>query len=383
MRLSFARSEDPGDGRVGATPETVATLVDRGLEIEVEAGAGTAAGHDDEDYRQAGATVVDTEKLLATSEALVTVGPPSPARIAALPEGSALIGFLRPVHDTELARALVERRITALAMELVPRISKAQAMDALSSQAGIAGYKAVLLAANAIDKLFPLSMTAAGTVKPARVVVLGVGVAGLQAIATAKRLGATVKANDVRAAAADEVASLGADFVHIPGVTDQSDGVYAKKLGADLARAQHEALAPHVAQADAVICTAQIPGRDAPVLLTTEMVDRMPVGSVVVDLAAEDGGNCELTDSDEPLDRGGTKILPAPRLAAAMPREASALYARNVVNLLARIVTEEGELDVDADPELAGFLLARDGEVLHEPTAAALAFARDTTEATS
>ncbi|HJE61238.1 MAG TPA: hypothetical protein K8V84_22420 [Nocardiopsis listeri] len=239
----------------------------------IEAGAGAAAGHDDEDYRQAGATVVDAEKLLATSEALVTVAPPSPARIAALPEGSALIGFLRPVHDTELARALAERRITALAMELVPRIGKAQAMDALSSQAGIAGYKAVLIAANTIDKLFPLSMTAAGTVKPARV--------------------------------------------------------------------------------------------------------------VVVDLAAEDGGNCELTASGEPPDRGGTKVVPAPRLAAAMPREASALYARNVVNLLARIVTEEGSLDVDADPELVGFLLARGGEVLHEPTAAALRSARDTSEATS
>lgn len=383
MRLSFARSEDPGDGRVGATPETVATLVDRGLEIEVETEAGTAAGHDDEAYRQAGARVVDADKLLATSEALVTVSPPSPERIAALPEGSALIGFLRPVHDTDLALALVERRITALAMELVPRISKAQAMDALSSQAGIAGYKAVLIAANAIDKLLPLSMTAAGTVKPARVVVLGVGVAGLQAIATAKRLGATVKANDVRAAAADEVGSLGADFVHIPGVTDQSDGVYAKNLGADLARAQHEALAPHVAQADAVICTAQIPGRDAPVLLTAEMVDRMPAGSVVVDLAAEDGGNCELSGSGEPLDRSGTRVIPAPRLAASMPREASALYARNVVNLLARIVTDEGELDVDADPELAGFLFTRGGEVLHEPTAAALASAQDTTEAAS
>ena len=383
MRFSFARSEDPDDGRVGATPETVATLIGRGLEVEVETGAGAAAGHDDEDYRQAGAVVMDQDKLLATAEALVTVAPPSPERVLALPEGSALIGFLRPVHDTDLARSLVERRITALAMELVPRISKAQSMDALSSQAGIAGYRAVLVAANTIDKLFPLSMTAAGTIKPARVVVLGVGVAGLQAIATAKRLGATVKANDVRAAAVDEVHSLGADFVHIPGVTDQVDGVYATKLGPELAQAQHEALIPHVAQADAVICTAQIPGRAAPVLLTTEMVDRMPAGSVVVDLAAEDGGNCELGGADGPLDRSGTRIIPAPRLAAAMPREASALYSRNVVNLLSRIVTDEGVLDVDADPELAGFLFTRNGRVLHEPTATALAAAQDATEASS
>lgn len=375
MRLGFARSDDPNDGRVGATPETVAILSGRGLDVEVESGAGTAAGHSDEDYQEAGAAIVDGDKLFARAEAVVVVSPPSTERLATIAEGAALIGFLRPVHATGLARVLVERRVTALAMELVPRISKAQSMDALSSQAGIAGYKAVLIAANQIDKLFPLSMTAAGTVKPARVVVLGVGVAGLQAIATAKRLGATVKANDVRAAAADEVKSLGADFVHIPGVTDQTEGAYAKKLGAELTKAQHEALAPHIAQADAVICTAQIPGRGAPTLLTAAMVERMPTGSVVVDLAAEDGGNCDLTDPGGPTDHGGVRIIPAPQLARSLPKEASALYARNIVNLLARIVTDEGELDVDADAELTGFLLARDGEVLHEPTAVALASA--------
>lgn len=383
MRLSFARSEDPEDGRVGATPETVATLIGRGMEIEVETGAGIAAGHGDEDYRQAGAAVVDGDKLLATAEVLVTVPPPTPERIRALPECSTLIGFLRPVHDTDLVRVLVERRITALAMELIPRISKAQSMDALSSQAGIAGYRAVLIAAHTIDKLFPLSMTAAGTVKPARVVVLGVGVAGLQAIATAKRLGATVKANDVRAAAADEVRSLGADFVHIPGVTDQTDGVYARKLGPELIRAQHQALTPHVAQADAVICTAQIPGRNAPVLLTTEMVDRMPNGSVVVDLAAEDGGNCELSGAGRALEHRGTRIIPVPKPAAAMPREASALYSRNIVNLLSRIVTDEGVLDVEADPDLTGFLLSKDGRVTHGPTATALSAGQDATEVSS
>lgn len=373
MRLGFARSDDPDDGRVGATPETVTTLARRGLDVEVEAGAGTKAGHSDQDYRDAGAAIVDGGTLFPRAEAVVTVGPPAPERLAAIAEGATLIGLLRPVHATDVARLLVERRVTALAMELVPRISKAQSMDALSSQAGIAGYKAVLIAANRIDKLFPLSMTAAGTVKPARVVVLGVGVAGLQAIATAKRLGATVKANDVRAAAADEVSSLGADFIHIPGVTDQSGGAYAKKLGAELTRAQHQALAPHVAQADAVICTAQIPGRNAPTLLTAEMVEQMPGGSVVVDLAAEDGGNCDLTDIAGPVDHGEVRVIPAPQLARSLPGEASALYARNIANLLARIVTDEGELSVEADPELSGFLLARDGEIHHEPTAAALA----------
>ncbi|GAB3693975.1 Rossmann-fold NAD(P)-binding domain-containing protein [Nocardiopsis oceani] len=375
MRLAFARSDDPDDGRVGATPESVATLTGRGLEVEVETGAGKGAGHSDQDYRDAGAVIVDGDTLFARAETVVTVVPPSVERLATIAEGATLIGLLRPVHETDVARTLVERRVTAIAMELVPRISKAQSMDALSSQAGIAGYKAVLIAANGVDKLFPLSMTAAGTVKPARVVVLGVGVAGLQAIATAKRLGATVKANDVRAAAADEVSSLGADFIHIPGVTDQTDGAYAKKLGEELTRAQHEALAPHVAQADAVICTAQIPGRPAPTLLTAEMVERMPTGSVVVDLAAEDGGNCSLTDSGGQVDHGGVRVIPAPQLARSLPSEASALYARNIVNLLSRIVTDERELDVDADPELSGFVLAKDGEIRHEPAAAALASA--------
>lgn len=375
MRLAFARSDDPDDGRVGATPESVATLTGRGLEVEVETGAGKGAGHSDQDYRDAGAVIVDGDTLFARAETVVTVVPPSAERLATIAEGATLIGLLRPVHGTDVARTLVDRRATAIAMELVPRISKAQSMDALSSQAGIAGYKAVLIAANGVDKLFPLSMTAAGTVKPARVVVLGVGVAGLQAIATAKRLGATVKANDVRAAAADEVSSLGADFVHIPGVTDQAEGAYAKKLGEELTRAQHEALTPHIAQADAVICTAQIPGRRAPTLLTAEMVERMPTGSVVVDLAAEDGGNCSLTDSGGQVDHGGVRVIPATQLARSLPSEASALYARNIVNLLSRIVTDEGELDVDADPELSGFVLAKDGEIRHEPAAAALASA--------
>ena len=378
MRLAFARSDDPDDGRVGATPESVATLTGRGLEVEVETGAGKGAGHSDQDYRDAGAVIVDGDTLFARAETVVTVVPPSTERLATIAEGATLIGLLRPVHGTDVARILVDRRVTALAMELVPRISKAQSMDALSSQAGVAGYKAVLIAADAVDKLFPLSMTAAGTVKPAMVVVLGVGVAGLQAIATAKRLGATVKANDVRAAAADEVGSLGADFVHIPGVTDQAEGAYAKKLGEELTRAQHEALAPHIAQADAVICTAQIPGRRAPTLLTAEMVERMPTGSVVVDLAAEDGGNCSLTDSGGPVDHGGVRVIPAPQLARSLPGEASALYVRNIVNLLSRIVTDEGELDVGADPELGGFVLAEGGEIRHEPAAAALASAGPT-----
>jgi NAD(P) transhydrogenase subunit alpha len=375
MRLSIARSDDPHDGRVAATPETVTTLVGRGVDVSVEAGAGALAGHGDDAYREAGASIVDGDSLFADAEVVAVVAAPGLDRLATIATGATLIGMLRPVHAVDVARTLAERRVTALAMELVPRISRAQSMDALSSQAGIAGYKAVLLAANRIDKLFPLSMTAAGTIDPAVVLVLGTGVAGLQAIATAKRLGASVKANDVRAAAADEVSSLGADFVHIPGVTDQSgEGGYARVLGEDLAAAQHEALLAHVGAADAVICTAQIPGRRAPTLLTTAMVEQMRPGSVVIDLPAEDGGNCELTDADRTVERGGVHVVPAPQLARSLPGEASALYARNVANLLGLLVTEDGDFALDGDDEVvAGTLLTRDGEVVHGPTAAALA----------
>ncbi|MGW9351599.1 NAD(P) transhydrogenase subunit alpha [Nocardiopsis flavescens] len=374
MRLSFARSDDPADGRVGATPETVSVLTRHGIRVEVETGAGERAGHSDDAYIESGAEIVPGADLFARADIAVSVVPPSPDRLAAMAEGSVLVGLLRPVHAVDTVRVLVERGVTALAMELVPRTSRFQPMDALSSQAGVAGYKAVLMAADRIDKMFPLSMTAAGTVRPAEVVVLGVGVAGLQAIATARRLGAAVKANDVRAAAAEEVRSLGADFVHIPGVTDQEGGAYARMLGEDLARAQHEALAPHVARADAVICTAQIPGRRAPRLLTEEMVEAMPPGSVVIDLAAEDGGNCALTDpGGEVGEYGGTRVVPVPQAARLLPREASALYARNVAHLAEHLAGQDGRLPLGPGEELGALLLVRDGEVVHGPTARALA----------
>ncbi|MFL1378100.1 MULTISPECIES: NAD(P)(+) transhydrogenase (Re/Si-specific) subunit alpha [unclassified Nocardiopsis] len=373
MRLSFARSDDPNDGRVAVTPETVSVLIRHGVDVEVETRAGEKAGHSDDAYIESGAAIVPGEDLFARAEVAVSVVPPSVDRLATMAEGSLLIGLLRPVHAVDAARVLVERKVTALAMELVPRTSRFQPMDALSSQAGVAGYKAVLMAADRIDKMFPLAMTAAGTIRPAEVVVLGVGVAGLQAIATARRLGAAVKANDVRAAAAGEVRSLGADFVHIPGVTDQEGGAYAKALGADLARAQHEALAPHVARADAVVCTAQIPGRRAPVLLTEEMVDAMPPGSVVIDLAAEDGGNCALTDpGGEVTEHSGTRVVPVPQAARLLPREASALYARNIAHLVEHLVGEDGAPSLDHDEELRSMVLVRDGEAVHGPTARAL-----------
>ena len=370
MRLGIARSDDPDDGRVAAVPDSIPRYLDLGATVRVESGAGVAAGYTDEAYRTAGAEIVDAESVITDVDVLAVVSAPSPQRLARLPEGVVVIGLLRPVHATDVARHLAERRATALALELVPRISRAQSLDALSSQAGIAGYKAVLLAANEVDKLFPLSMTAAGTIRPANVVVLGAGVAGLQAVATARRLGAAVKANDVRAAAADEVASLGAEFVHIPGVTDQS-GDYAQDLGAGLAEAQQEALGPHVAEADAVICTAQIPGRPAPRILTASMVAAMRPGSVVIDLPAEDGGNCELTDPGGTTEHAGVRVIPAPQLARTLPGEASALYARNVAELFALLVVD-GAVSVDVEDEVVGAtLLTRDGEIVHPPTAEA------------
>jgi len=377
MRLSVLAPSNPDDGRVAATPDTVRSLIARGVDVVVEAGAGTRAGHGDDAYAEAGAQVAPAEAALEGAEVVAVVGPPPPERIEQLPPGCILVGLLRPVHEARFAARLAERGVTAFAMELIPRISRAQTMDALSSQAGIAGYKAVLLAANALDKLFPLSMTAAGTIRPANVIVLGAGVAGLQAIATARRLGARVQANDVRAAAADEVASLGAEFIHIPGVTDQTgEGGYAQVLGEDLAAAQQQALEPHLAKADAVICTAQIPGRRAPLLLSAEAVEAMPAGSVVVDLPAEDGGNCALTDPERVVEHQGVTIIPAPQLARTLPQEASALYARNVANLVALLMDDDGHLHLDLDDEVvAGTLYVHDHQVVHAPTAAALAAA--------
>ncbi len=376
MQLLVLRSTDPDETRVAATPDSVGVLTGLGIDVSIEAGAGDRASHADAAYAQAGATIVAADATLDEVDVALTVTAPSATRLAQLPASCVLIGLLRPVHDLATPRQLAEQGVSALAMELIPRISRAQPMDALSSQAGIAGYRAVLVAANSLDKMFPLSMTAAGTIRPATVIVLGAGVAGLQAIATARRLGANVLANDVRAAAADEVASLGADFIHIPGVTEQTgDGGYAEVLGADLAAAQHAALRPHLAKANAVICTAQIPGRRAPVLLPAELVEEMPAGTIVIDLPAEDGGNCALTQLGSEVEHHGVRIIPAPQLARSMPHEASALYARNVANLV-RLLVQDGQLHLDLDDDiLAGALYVHDGEVVHRPTRDALSSA--------
>lgn len=374
MQLSVLASGSDADPRVPLTPDVVQRLLGRGLSVVVEQGAGAGAGHTDEAYEAVGATLAPRADVLADADVLAVVRPPTLADLDQLAASAVVAGVLEPHRNLEVVTALASSGRTALALELVPRISRAQPMDVLSSQAGIAGYRAVLLAASSIDKVFPLSMTAAGTIRPARVLVLGAGVAGLQAIATARRLGATVKANDVRAAAADEVASLGADFIHIPGVTDQDDASgYARALGAELATRQHEALTPHLSETDVVICTAQIPGRRAPTLLTAAMVEQLPSGALVVDLPADDGGNCEVTDPERTVVHGGVTIVPAPQLARSMPREASALYARNLGAFLQLLLDDDGGLRVDREDEIvAGAMLTDGGEVTHAPTAAAL-----------
>jgi NAD(P) transhydrogenase subunit alpha len=359
----------PGETRVAATPETVRKMVKAGLEVTVERGAGLASYFSDADYEAAGARLADADAA-AAADAVLTVAAPEPEVAQTLKPGSLLIGLLAPHRNLDLVRALAERRVHSLAMELVPRITRAQTMDALSSQANIAGYKAVLLAALRLPKYMPLLMTAAGTIKPARVVVMGAGVAGLQAIATARRLGAIVEVSDIRPAVKEQVQSLGGRFIELPQAeSGEGAGGYAKEMGEDFLRRQREIVQRHLSQADAVITTALVPGRPAPRVGTAEMVAAMRPGSVIVDLAVEQGGNCELSKADQEVVHNGVLILGPSNLAATMPQDASSLYARNVWALL-QTLWKEGAIAVDPQDEVvAGTLLTHDGQVVHAPTA--------------
>jgi NAD(P) transhydrogenase subunit alpha len=365
-----------GETRVAATPETVRKMVKAGLAVTVERGAGAGAFFPDAEYEAAGAHLADDPGAAAgAADAVLTVTAPDAEDAAALKPGALLVGFLAPHRNLDTVRALAERRVTALAMELVPRITRAQSMDALSSQANIAGYKAVLLAALRLPKYFPLLMTAAGTIKPARVVIMGAGVAGLQAIATARRLGAVVEVSDIRPAVKEQVQSLGGRFIELPvqeGESGEGAGGYAREMGEDFLRRQREIVERHLSQADAVITTALVPGRPAPRLITRGMVEAMRVGSVIVDLAVEQGGNCELSQADAEVVHNGVLILGPSNLAATMPHDASSLYARNVLALLL-LLWKDGALAVDPQDEVvAGSLLTHEGRVVHAPTAASL-----------
>jgi NAD(P) transhydrogenase subunit alpha len=334
MRVCVPRESAPGEHRVALTPEAAGKLGAAGFEIVVERGAGVLAGFPDELYADAGASLTDRTNLADGLDALVRVAKPSANEIDALPRGAVLIGFLQPLTDAEGIARLDARGIVAFAMESIPRITRAQSMDALSSQATIAGYKAALLAADRSPKLFPMMMTAAGTIAPARVLVLGAGVAGLQAIATARRLGAVVSAFDVRPAVAEQVQSLGATFLDLGVRGEETEGGYAKELTPEQQAEQQRALEERLPEFDVVITTAAVPGRPAPTLIPADAVESMRPGAVIVDLAAESGGNCEVTEPGREITHAGVTIVGLTNVPSLMPADASRLYARNVSTLL-------------------------------------------------
>lgn len=371
IQVLITKEDRAGEHRVAATPESIKRLAKLGVETVVESGAGALAAFSDEAYRAAGATVAeDRVAALGSADVVLRVGPLSAADIAKVRPEAVVIGLLSPYRDDQGVRALAERGVTSLALELVPRITRAQSIDALSSQASIAGYKAVLIAAARLGKHFPLLMTAAGTVPAARVVIMGAGVAGLQAIATAKRLGAIVEVSDVRPAVKEQVESLGGKFIDLPQVeSGEGSGGYAKELSAEALAEQRRILGEKVAQADVVITTALIPGRPAPRLVTAAMVEAMRPGSVIVDLAVEQGGNCELSQADQEVIHHGVVVLAPSNLPSTLATDASTLYARNLVTLL-QLLVKDGALSVnESDEVVAGALLTRGGTIRHAPTA--------------
>jgi len=352
---------------VAATPQTAATFIKWGWQVDVESGAGDAAGFPDRLFTEAGANIVDG-KTARGADIVLCVN--APEDLPDLRPGSILVGFLDPFVDAPLVNALADQRVTALAVEAIPRTTLAQSMDALSSQANIGGYAAALLAAGSSPKMLPMMVTAAGTIPPSRALVLGVGVAGLQAIATARRLGAVVHAYDIRPETAEQVESLGAKFVAAP-TEEMDEGGYAKEVGADTQAKQHAALTPFVAEADMVIATALIPGRPAPLLVTDEMVAQMQPGSVIVDMAAASGGNVAPSRPDEMVNVNGVHIYGPTNLPATIPHDASRMYARNLVALLERLKTDDGVV-IDLEDEIVGGTTITHGGEVNHPRARAL-----------
>jgi H+-translocating NAD(P) transhydrogenase subunit alpha len=366
MKIVVPKEGSGGERRVALVPESAARLVKAGCEVAVEKGAGAAAGFADTAYEGVGALIeADRAALFGAADLVLTVQPPAEAELVRLRDGTALIGMLRPLSSPDYVRALAGAGVRALSMELVPRITRAQKMDALSSQATVAGYRAVLLAAARHGKFFPMLMTAAGTVPPAKVLVLGAGVAGLQAIATARRLGAVVEGFDIRPAVKEQVESLGAKWVGMELAEAEGAGGYAAEVSEETQRREHEHLHRLVSEADVVITTAQIPGKPAPVLITPDMVEAMRTGSIIVDLAADSGGNCPLTRANEEVSHGGVLILGPTDLAAGMPVHASQMYSRNIEALVLHIV-KDGELNIDGGDEIVReCLVTAGGEIVH------------------
>jgi NAD(P) transhydrogenase subunit alpha len=366
MIVAVPRETAPGERRVALVPDLVPTLTRAGLEVVVEKGAGEAAGFPDAAFLAKGASL-DAD-VLGSGDAVLKVQPPTPTEAERLKEGATLIGFLQPYGSLAPIHALAARKVTAFSMELMPRITRAQAMDALSAMSTVAGYKAVLIAAERLPKFFPLLMTAAGMTTPARVFVIGAGVAGLQAIATAKRLGALVEAYDTRPAVKEQVESVGAKFAALELETKDAEDKsgYAKGQSEEFYRRQQEMMLKYVSSSDVVIPTALVPGQRAPVLITAAMVEAMRPGSVIVDLAAEQGGNCALTEPGREVVKHGVVIVGAVNLPATMPFHASEMYARTVTSFLSHLL-KDGQLVLDLEDELTrGPLVTRGGEIVHE-----------------
>src|SRR6266404_4472603 len=375
MNIPVMRETEDGESRVALMPESVEKLVASKALVSIESGAGLGAARTDDDYAAVGASIVkDRKALLESADVLVVVNRPATEDFEGLKKGAVVLGFLRPLDEPAKLVPALEKGLTTFSMELVPRITRAQAMDALSSMATVAGYKAVLLGADRIPRMFPLLMTAAGTVPPARVLVLGAGVAGLQAIATARRLGAVVEAYDVRAAAGEQVRSLGAKFLEVDlgGLQTEDKGGYAVELSDEALKRGRDLIAEHAKTADVIITTAQVPGRRAPVLMEEPAVQAMKRGSIVIDLAGATGGNVTVSKADEIVERDGVTIMAPTNLPATIPVHASQLYSRNVTSFL-NLLIKDGELHVDMDDNIVGpSCVTHEGKWVNERVAAAV-----------
>jgi NAD(P) transhydrogenase subunit alpha len=369
MKVTVLKETRSGERRVALVPQGVKALLKAGFEVTVQAGAGESSSISDDEYKEAGASIAASiEEAVGGAGMVLAVNAPSVEDIAAMSAGTILVSFLSPLTSPDLVRTLAESKITGVAMEMVPRITRAQSMDALSSQATVAGYKAVLIAADHLPKFLPMFTTAAGTIRPAKALILGAGVAGLQAIATARRLGAVVLAFDVRPAVKEQVESLGASFLEADEeVAAEGEGGYAKELSEDQHQKELDLIAGAIVDCDIVITTAQIPGRDAPLLITEDMVRSMRPGSVIIDLASESGGNCALTQSSETVLENGVQIIGSVNLPSGIPVHASQMYSKNIVTLVSEFVAEGGRIELDLENDVVGpSTVTHQGEITNE-----------------
>ena len=371
MKISIPKETIHGETRVAATPQSVKELIKAGYEVNIETGAGTSSFISDDNFKKAGANIVNTtNELFKDSDIIIKVAAPTSDEIELMPKNSILVSFFQPTTELEKVKSLSNKNITGLSMHLIPRTTLAQKMDALSSQANIAGYKAVLMGSSHMNVYMPLLMTAAGTIRPAKVLILGAGVAGLQAIATAKRLGAQVEAFDVRPEVKEQVESLGAKFVEVSSESDDGvgEGGYAKETSDEYKQKQQELIKEHISKADMVVTTALIPGRKAPILIGKDVVELMKPGSVIMDLAAENGGNCEVTEKDKIITHHNVIVDGTSNIPATMPVHASELYAKNI-SALVLYLTKENNLNFDMDDEIiSGSTFTHQGTITHEPT---------------